>query len=63
MNVYLADADRRKVRELVSYLMLESGQRVSESQAIRAAINAAKSSKSLLDAFHPVSQTDLRYKR
>ena len=62
VNLYLRDADVAKIRELMAFV-LESGERVSESLIVRAAVQGASPNKAFLEAYRKVASVDLRFKR
>lgn len=62
VNIYLHDADQGRIRELAAYLANE-GQRVSDSQIIKAALLLAQPDKRLLKAYLEVRGADQRYKQ
>jgi len=61
VNIYLHEADRVRIRELAAYLANE-GQRVSDSQIIKAALLLAQPDKRLLKAYQEIKGADQRYK-
>ena len=61
INMYLHEEDQRKIRSLVGYLSNQD-LRVSDSQAVKAALQMAKESESLVTAFLAVRDRDQRYK-
>src|SRR3954452_20992192 len=60
-QVFLHDADRRIIRELVAYFAGQ-GRRVSESLVIKAALRAAKPGEALLNAYEEAAHQDQRFK-
>jgi hypothetical protein len=62
VNIYLHDADPIRIRELAAYLANE-GQRVSDSQIIKAALLLAQPDKRLLKAYLDVRGAGQRYKQ
>jgi hypothetical protein len=62
VNIYLHDADQIRIRELAAYLASE-GQRVSDSQIIKAALLMAQPDKRLLKAYVEIRGADQRYKQ
>lgn len=62
VNIYLHDADRRRIRDLAAYLANE-GLRVSDSQVIKAALLVAQPDKRLLKAYLEIKGADQRYKQ
>jgi hypothetical protein len=62
VNIYLHDSDQIRIRELAAYLANE-GQRVSDSQIIKAALLLAQPDKRLLKAYQEVRGADRRYKQ
>jgi hypothetical protein len=62
VNIYLHDADQVRIRELAAYLANE-GQRVSDSQIIKAALSLAQPDKRLLKAYLEIKGADQRYKQ
>jgi hypothetical protein len=61
-NVYLGEADIKRLRKLAAWLM-ERGQRVSDSQTIKAALIVARRNGAFLQAFQQVLDADLRYRK
>jgi hypothetical protein len=62
VNIYLHEADQRRIRELAAYLANE-GLRVSDSQVIKAALLVAQPDKRLLKAYLEIKGADQRYKQ
>jgi hypothetical protein len=62
VNIYLHDADQRRIRELAAYLANE-GLRVSDSQVIKAALLLARPDRRLLKAYLEIKGADQRYKQ
>jgi superfamily II DNA/RNA helicase len=62
VNIYLHEADQGRIRELAAYLASE-GQRVSDSQIIKAAVLLAQPDKRLLKAYLEIKGADQRYKQ
>jgi superfamily II DNA/RNA helicase len=62
VNIYLHGTDQVRIRELAAYLASE-GQRVSDSQIIKAALLLAQPDKRLLKAYLEVRGADQRYKQ
>jgi hypothetical protein len=62
VNIYLHEADQVRIRELAAYLASE-GQRVSDSQIIKAALLMAQPDKRLLKAYLEIKGADQRYKQ
>ena len=62
VNIYLHDADRARIRDLAAYLANE-GQRVSDSQIIKAALLLAQPDRRLLKAYLEIKGVDQRYKQ
>jgi hypothetical protein len=62
VNIYLHHADQIRIRELSAYLASE-GQRVSDSQVIKAALLLAQPDKRLLKAYLEIRGADQRYKQ
>jgi hypothetical protein len=60
VNVYLGEDDIQRIRKLVGWLTLQ-GHRVSDSQAIKAALIATKPNAEYLRAFRKVMEADLRF--
>jgi superfamily II DNA/RNA helicase len=62
VNIYLHQADQVRIRDLAAYLANE-GQRVSDSQIIKAALLLAQPDKRLFKAYLEIREADQRYKR
>jgi superfamily II DNA/RNA helicase len=62
VNIYLHQNDQARIRELAAYLANE-GQRVSDSQIIKAALLLTQPDKRLLKAYQEVRGADQRYKQ
>jgi hypothetical protein len=62
VNIYLHDADQRRIRDLAAFLANE-GLRVSDSQVIKAALLVAQPDKRLLKAYLEIKGADQRYKQ
>ena len=61
-NIYLHPEDQSRIRSLVAYLSAQ-GERVSDSQVIKASLQIAEGNAYLLSALHAVAERDQRFKK
>jgi hypothetical protein len=62
VNMYMHPDDLERIRTLATYLTAQ-GNRVSDSQVVKAALRVARADSDLLAAFKETLATDQRFKR
>ncbi len=62
MNLYLHPEDAERIRTLAAWLSAQ-GNRVSDSQVVKAALRCAHTNRELLEAYQSTVGSDRRYKR